>query len=179
MTSVAKAVSSQAAYWRNLSPARKQEAVDRNRLRRQALRGDDAEQARLKAREADKRFRENNRDKRRKESRAAARKMKGQPESRARLMLAKVKTRAHRAGLDFDLTVEDLVIPLVCPVLGIPIDLNPTGGARAYRAPNSPSVDRIDSAKGYVKGNVAVISNRANLLKGPATIPELLSLIHI
>ena len=36
-----------------------------------------------------------------------------------------------------------------------------------------PSLDRIDGAKGYVKGNVRVISHRANMLKNDATIEEL------
>ena len=35
------------------------------------------------------------------------------------------------------------------------------------------SIDRKDSSKGYVKGNVAIISRRANLLKNNATIAEL------
>jgi hypothetical protein len=38
---------------------------------------------------------------------------------------------------------------------------------------SSPSLDRIDSSKGYVKGNVRVISHRANLLKNNATVEEL------
>lgn len=37
----------------------------------------------------------------------------------------------------------------------------------------SPSLDRIDSSKGYVKGNVRVISARANMLKNNATVEEL------
>jgi hypothetical protein len=39
--------------------------------------------------------------------------------------------------------------------------------------PDSPSLDRIDPSKGYVKGNVRVISARANLLKNDATVGEL------
>jgi hypothetical protein len=38
---------------------------------------------------------------------------------------------------------------------------------------SSPSLDRIDNSKGYVKGNVAVISFRANTLKNNATADEL------
>lgn len=37
----------------------------------------------------------------------------------------------------------------------------------------SPSLDRLDSSKGYVKGNVRVISKRANQLKNNATVEEM------
>lgn len=42
---------------------------------------------------------------------------------------------------------------------------------------NSPSVDRIDNSRGYVKGNVAIISNKANTKKGELTIDEVRSLL--
>jgi hypothetical protein len=42
---------------------------------------------------------------------------------------------------------------------------------------NSPSLDRIDTSKGYVKGNVWVISWRANKLKSDATLAELESIV--
>lgn len=55
-------------------------------------------------------------------------------------------------------------IPSHCPVLGIPLKYK--GGD------NSPSLDRIDSNKGYVVGNVEVISYRANVLKNSSTQEE-------
>lgn len=39
--------------------------------------------------------------------------------------------------------------------------------------PRSPSLDRINWKKGYVPGNVRVISQRANLILGDATADEL------
>lgn len=58
-------------------------------------------------------------------------------------------------------------------VLGIPIvKTHGTSGKVGYR-PNAPSVDRIRPELGYVKGNVRVISSRANLLKNNAEIWEL------
>jgi hypothetical protein len=36
----------------------------------------------------------------------------------------------------------------------------------------SPTLDRIDNAKGYVKGNVCVISKKANTMKNNATPEE-------
>lgn len=81
-----------------------------------------------------------------------------------------VKGRARKLGLPFNLELEDLVIPTVCPILGLPLARN-TGQKRP--APNSPSVDRIDPTKGYVKGNVQVISQRANIMKNDANSEEL------
>ena len=81
-----------------------------------------------------------------------------------------VKGRANRAGLPFDLEKGDIVIPTHCPVLGIPLFRN-TGGKRPTA--NSPSVDRIIPELGYVKGNIQVISQRANVMKNDASPDEL------
>jgi hypothetical protein len=40
----------------------------------------------------------------------------------------------------------------------------------------SPTLDRIDNSKGYIVGNVWVISMRANRLKSDATVDELMML---
>lgn len=93
---------------------------------------------------------------------------------RESLMLSRCKYRAKQSGLPFNLTKNDIVIPEFCPVLGIKIrqmsiDEEPK---RGYH-PNAPSLDRIVPKLGYVKGNVRVISARANLLKNDATILEL------
>ena len=85
-------------------------------------------------------------------------------------ILARIKSRAKRNNIPFNLTIDDIVIPDVCPVLGIPIQKN--HGHQGYFN-DSPSVDRIIPELGYTKGNVRVISNRANLLKNNATIEEL------
>lgn len=79
------------------------------------------------------------------------------------------KTRAARNKLAFDIEVSDINVPPVCPVLGI--TLVPFGG-KGMRD-DCPSVDRIDNTKGYIKGNICVISWRANLLKRDASLEEL------
>ena len=78
------------------------------------------------------------------------------------------KKRARKRGLPFDLKRTDIVIPEYCPVLGIPLFKN---AGRVGN--NSPTIDRIDPAKGYTKDNILVISYRANKLKGDATLDEL------
>lgn len=91
------------------------------------------------------------------------------PANTERLLLVNAKSRAKRSGLDFDLVLGDLHIPHLCPALGIPLFKKAGRGG----GPNSPSLDRIDSSRGYVKGNVVVVSWRANSLKKDATPDEL------
>lgn len=83
------------------------------------------------------------------------------------------KMRAKRKGLTFTILKSDIVIPENCPILGIPID-NAARGRASY---NSPSIDRIDNARGYEPSNVHVISHRANSLKSNATLKELKAIV--
>jgi hypothetical protein len=83
------------------------------------------------------------------------------------------KNRAKHSGLDYDLGMKELTIPTHCPVLGIALKHN-----TARRLDNSPSIDRIDSSKGYTKDNVRVISWRANKLKNNGTLEELEAVVR-
>jgi len=87
-----------------------------------------------------------------------------------RTLFTRTKIRATRNGMDFNLTPEDVVIPTVCPVLGIELRHN---YGKNGPTDNSPTVDRIDNSKGYVKGNVIIVSFRANRLKSDAAVEEL------
>jgi hypothetical protein len=86
--------------------------------------------------------------------------------------LSGCKQRAKEKGLDFNLTIEDITVPEYCPILGL--KLQPSEGTFSH---SSPSVDRINNTKGYVKGNVWVISRRANVLKSDATFEELKKIV--
>ncbi len=85
-------------------------------------------------------------------------------------MHQRAKQRAIKTGREFSLNFEDIIIPDICPVLGIEININ-SGKSGAYR--NSPSLDRIDNDKGYTKDNIQVISQLANAMKCHASIEEL------
>ena len=89
-------------------------------------------------------------------------------------MLNSARTRAKEQSVPFDLSKEDIVIPDICPVLGIPLVASKNGSPSS----NSPSLDKIVPSDGYVKGNVAVISFRANALKSNATVEELQAVIN-
>lgn len=88
-----------------------------------------------------------------------------------RTMLRYAKSRAKALGLAFDLTRDDIALPTHCPVLGIELDYAPKDSRK--NRDNAPSLDRIDPRKGYVSGNVQVISLRANRIKNDATVDEL------
>ncbi len=85
-------------------------------------------------------------------------------------MWQRAKQRCKKSGREFALLCSDTVIPDVCPILGIPINMN-SGRSGAYK--NSPSLDRIDNEKGYTPDNIQVISQKANAMKHSATIDEL------
>lgn len=87
-------------------------------------------------------------------------------------MLARAKSRAKDFKLPFNLTIEDIVIPKVCPIMGIPLIVH-VGKSGTY--PDSPSLDKIVPELGYIKGNVQVISSMANMMKGYATKAELIT----
>lgn len=88
-----------------------------------------------------------------------------------RIMLKLARQRARAANVPFDLREDDFEIPAVCPVLGI--ELRP---GRGRRGPTdaSPTLDRIEPSVGYVRGNVVVMSWRANRIKSDASASELL-----
>ena len=91
--------------------------------------------------------------------------------NRELILLGQAKYRAKKKGIKFDLELSDIVIPKLCPVLKISLySGSSSGGPRGC----SPSLDRIDNTKGYVKGNVQVISHKANTMKHCANNNELI-----
>lgn len=82
--------------------------------------------------------------------------------------LSGAKHRAKRLGIAFSITVDDLTpLPHTCPVLGLELDYD----CRTIQ-PNSPSIDRFIPEKGYVPGNVSIISNKANAMKHNGSLEE-------
>lgn len=89
-------------------------------------------------------------------------------------IFTRIKSRAKGKNIPFDLDEGDIVVPELCPILGIKIE---PGYGTGTNYQNSPSVDRIDPNKGYTKGNIRVISMRANLLKSNGTLEEFLLIV--
>lgn len=88
-----------------------------------------------------------------------------------RLLLRRAKRRARELSLEYNLIESDIVIPEKCPILGIELK----AGCSLNNLPtdNSISLDRVDNTLGYVKGNVIVVSMRANRIKNNSTFEDI------
>lgn len=85
-------------------------------------------------------------------------------------ILGLAKKRALERCLEFNLDI-DYVLSIypkdnLCPALGIELSLSSTGRGPNF---NSPSIDKIIPALGYIKGNVIWVSHLANTIKTNAT----------
>lgn len=85
-------------------------------------------------------------------------------------MVESAKTAAKKKHVPFDLTSEYIksIWNNKCPMLGIDLSKG-----SSVRCDASPSLDRIRPSLGYVKGNVHIISWRANRIKNDGTREEL------
>lgn len=93
-----------------------------------------------------------------------------------RLALSQARRRAKLAGMACTISASDIVLPDTCPVLGLVLDYRRQQGKRRA-ASNSPSLDRVDNTKGYVVGNVRVLSCRANAIKSDLGANEIRALL--
>lgn len=85
-------------------------------------------------------------------------------------LLSAAKERAKVHNLPFNIDHSDIIIPTHCPVLGIEL--------KAGNNNTRPELDRVKPELGYVKGNVQVISGRANRIKWNATLEELAAIYN-
>jgi len=88
------------------------------------------------------------------------------------VMLDAAKVRAKKQSVSFTLKPSDIVVPKLCPILGIPLAVHAGKGG----APNSPSLDKIAPELGYIPGNVQVISSLANVMKSNASLEQMVNL---
>lgn len=135
--------------------ARENKEKDRERKRRYRLENPD------KIRERNRRWALDNPKKVLERNRRWA---ESHPENR---LYSSAKCRAKQSGIYFSITPEDIVIPELCPILGLRLE---RGRGKLHDA--SPSIDRINTKIGYVPGNVMVISHKANRVKSDLTLEE-------
>lgn len=88
--------------------------------------------------------------------------------------LQNARSRAKRDNVPFDLTLQDLIDVATdeCPVFHTPFVWGASGLGKGRTRPDSPTLDRILPELGYVKGNVAFLSYRANRIKDNGTMQE-------
>ena len=84
-------------------------------------------------------------------------------------ILWRAKHSAKKKNLDFSLTLDDIVIPQICPYLGVILTTGYQG-----RDDCRASIDRKDPTKGYIKGNIQIISQLANKMKSNANTEQLI-----
>lgn len=92
--------------------------------------------------------------------------------------LGRLKRRAKRTNLIFDLDNKFLWELYIkqnkkCAISGIPIYLR---GSRTQKGPNTGSLDRIDSNKGYTKDNVQWVHKDVNIMKNKFKLNHFLSI---
>ena len=78
------------------------------------------------------------------------------------------RDRAYNKNIPFDIELEDIIIPDLCPILNIPLVKNEKCADR-----DSATLDRIIPNLGYTKNNIRVISRLANTMKQDASFDEL------
>lgn len=86
-----------------------------------------------------------------------------------RHILTSARSGAKQRGLEFSIDLADIHIPDKCPYLGTPL----TRIFGEGKVKTNASIDRVDPTKGYVKGNIEIISLKANMMKQDATVEEL------
>lgn len=110
---------------------------------------------------------------------AKSQKIHSSVEGRSKNLLKSAQRRAIKNGLEFSITYERICYSLLigaCERSGIPFDLNPNGDT--FRNPFAPSIDRIDSFKGYTPNNIQVVCNFYNTGKGQHSDEEFIRFCH-
>jgi hypothetical protein len=88
-----------------------------------------------------------------------------------RVLYMLAKQRAKKKGIRFSIKSSDIVVPEKCPVLGVRLKR----GKDKRPLPTSPTLDRIVPSRGYVPGNVVVISSLANRIKSTANWEQVIA----
>lgn len=78
------------------------------------------------------------------------------------------QAHAKKRNMEFSIDFFNLDFPVNCPLLGIKLDYFAKGPVK-----NNISFDRVDNSKGYIEGNVIIMSLRANKLKNDSNSAEL------
>lgn len=81
------------------------------------------------------------------------------------------KSRAKKFGIPFEILPEDIVLNKYCPITGRELDIF------TNNILTSMSLDKVVNDKGYIKGNVQIISRKGNTLKNNGTIEQFKNIV--
>lgn len=85
-------------------------------------------------------------------------------------MIRNSKYSSKKRGIIFNLKYSDIEIPEYCPLLNIKLTFRLQSDFNEF---SHATLDRIDNNKGYIKGNIMVISRLANQMKNCASFEQL------
>jgi hypothetical protein len=77
----------------------------------------------------------------------------------------RAKIRAKEKGIPFNIEISDIIVPEECPIFKTKFEV------RNHKT--CASIDRVIPKLGYIKGNIQIISNRANMIKADASLEEI------
>lgn len=80
-----------------------------------------------------------------------------------------IKNKSKEIGVEFNLAVEDIVVPTHCPALGLELD--------GHDSNHTWTIDRLIPELGYIPENIRIISGQANRLKNNSTLWEMRALL--
>lgn len=102
------------------------------------------------------------------------------PRGRAIALMSDARSSSKKRKLKIDISndwVEEKLNSGVCELTGIPFDFNPS--KNTYLNKCAPSLDRINSNKGYTKDNVRVVLCAVNNALGQYTDEEILPILKV
>ena len=88
-------------------------------------------------------------------------------QNKRRVLMKNSRRRAKQKQIEHSIGPDDIIVNDDCPCCGTTMACS-----KGKYSSSSPSLDRIDSAKGYVPGNVQVICHGCNSLKGNGTAAD-------
>ena len=97
---------------------------------------------------------------------------------RAKILVNNAKIRSRKKNLDFDISVADVyekIVTGVCEFTGISFDYS--YGKDRFLNAYSPSIDKIDSKKGYTKDNIRLVLTSVNRALGEDGEDEMLPIL--
>jgi len=92
-----------------------------------------------------------------------------------KMILTHCASRSCSQRIEFRITPNDLVLPERCPFLGVILNYSVTRSRDGDSKDDWATIDRVDGSKGYVPGNVQIISHLANRMKNSASVEQLIT----